>query len=505
MGLWNRIIGRSEERAVTYQTGVSCGLIQQPGYTGMPVTEQTALGLSALSCGIRVISEAVGSLPPTLYKTSDNATVLQTSHPLSALLRQPNPEATRPVLWESFVATGLLYGNGFLEIIRDGTGQPRELWNLHPQHVQVARDTGTGRLVYRVTATSGTVNVLDADSVIHVPFNVTPDGSVGYRLLTLARDTIGFGLAAQRYGCSLFRNMGRPAGVIEVPPTVKLNEDGRENLRRSFTANHSGENVGTTAIMEQGHKFTQLSFATNEQTQYQQLLTYFVYEVARLLNVPPFKLHSLETATWNNATQQQEAFLSTTLRPLLEKIECELEKKLLREGEQSGYEIEFDTHELLRADKPTRYTTYETALQGAPFLTVNEVRAEEGYGPIDGGDKFAVDAPAEAEQPSDQQPADDQGDTTDQGNEQTAPADGAPVADTALSGVQITALLGITDKVAAKAYPADAAIQIIAAAFPAMNLEQIKAFVSALAAAPAPQPPDEQPADDQGDTDQGAK
>ena len=387
------------------------------------------MGLSALSCGIRVISEAVGSLPPVLYKVTSKSTNKQPNHPLSLILKQPNPEATRPVLWESFVATGILYGNGYLEIVRDNSGRPVELWNLHPQHVQVLRDSATGRLVYRVTnsmsggapGTPGTQTQLDATDVIHVPFGITPDGSVGYRLLTLARDTIGFGLAAQRYGCSLFRNMGRMGGVIDVPPSIKLNDEGRENLRKSFTANHSGENVGTVGIMEQGLTFTPYNLATNEQTQYQQLLTYFVYEVARTLNVPPFKLHSLDSATWNNAAAQNEAFLSTTLRPLLEKIECELEKKLLMPSEISGYDIEFDTHELLRADQTTRYTTYETALQGAAFLTVNEVRAQEGFSPIDGGDELPVAAPeepkpqavADQEQQQDQQPED----TTDQGEE----------------------------------------------------------------------------------------
>jgi HK97 family phage portal protein len=406
-----------EERAITSQS--FGGILGSPGYSGIPVTEQTALGLSALSCGIRVISEAVGSLPPVLYKVTENNTKRQPNHPLSLVLKNPNPEATRPVLWESFVATGLMYGNGFLEIVRDQSGRCIEIWNLHPQHVQVLRDSVTGRLVYRVTNSmsggpggqAGTQTQLTSDDIIHVPFNITPDGSVGYRLLNLARDTIGFGLAAQRYGCSLFRNMGRPAGMIEVPCSIKLNEDGRENLRKSFTSNHAGENVGTVGIMEQGLTFTSIDLATNEQTQYQQLLTFFVYEVARLLNIPPFKLHSLDSATWNNSAAQQEAFLSTTLRPLLEKLECELEKKLLMPSEQGSFDIEFDTHELLRADKPTRYTTYETALQGAAFLTINEVRAEEGYPPIDGGDELPT---ALAPTPAQQQPNQDQQDQQDQ-------------------------------------------------------------------------------------------
>jgi HK97 family phage portal protein len=442
----------------------------------MPVTEQTALGISSLWCGIRVIAETVGSLPPILYGTNGQVKEAR-NHPLYPLLKsEPNPESTRPVVWECAVAMGILYGNFFMEIVRDGSGRPVALWNLHPHNVIVARDTETGKLVYRVqnSATGGPPGypgkstVLQSEDVIHVPMAITPDGSVGYRLLVMARDVLGFALATQRYGCSLFRNLGVPGGVIELPQGMKLNETAAENLRKSFRAETSGENVGSLLILEQGHKYTPQAQADNKQLQYTEILNFYVYEVARLLNIPPFKLHSLDSATWNSATQQQEAFLSTTLRPIIIKIEAELEKKLLMPSEKGKYKIEFDTHDLLRADKPTRYAAYALGLQNQPFLTVDEVRAEESLPPM---------------KPQD----------TDQGDDKTQPteevdAGAGPVQDTALSGIQITALLGITDKVVDKTYPPEAAIEIILASFPAMPPEKVREFVEALAAAPAPEP-----------------
>ncbi len=408
-----RLLGY-EKRAVTYNVGAQCGLIAAPSYTGMPVTEQTALGISALWCGIRVISEAVGSLPPTLYQETSAGKETAKNHPLYSLLhREPNPEQTRPVLWETAQAHALIYGNAFLEIERDGAGRPVALWNVHPQLVQVARDSATGQLVYRVTAgtsggppgSPGSVSILTAQDVLHVP-GLSSDGSVGYRLLQILRDSIGFGLAAQRYGCSLFRNMGMPGGVIEVPPHLKLDENGRANLRRGFRQEHGGENIGTIALMEQGFKFTPMSFATNQQTQYQQILNFFVYEVARMLNVPPFKIHSLDEATWNNAGAQQRSFVNDTLRPWLEKWEAEIEKKLLTQDEKSKYFVEFDTDCLLRADDQVRFQGYATASGNAPWLTVNEIRERENLPPIEGGDVLpgAKPAPEEQNKPGEDDP-----------------------------------------------------------------------------------------------------
>jgi HK97 family phage portal protein len=421
---WSKPAQREEERAITYQQAAAVGLVSGPTYSGMPVTEQTTLGISAVWCGIRVISEAVGSLPPILYQKTKVGRDVAENHPLSDLLEIPNPEQTRNVLWETAQAHALLYGNAYLEIVRDGAGRPVQLWNLHPTHVQVGRDSDTGTLVYRVqnSATGGPPGapggsqILSADDIVHVP-GLTPDGSVGYRLLALARDTIGFGLATMRYGNSLFRNLGRPGGVLNIPPGTKLTDDGYENLKRSFRQDHGGENVGSVAVMEQGITFNPFSLATNEQTQYKDLLQFFVYEVARMLNVQPSKLHSLEKATWGNLETLNADFLTTTLRPWLEKWEAEMERKLLMPGERKKYYVEFDTSCLLRVDQKTRYECYAIASGNTAWKTVNEIRAAENLPPVEGGDvlpstKPEPEAPAEdsADAPNTDQLPDDQGD-----------------------------------------------------------------------------------------------
>ena len=425
------------------------------------------------------------------------------------MLAEPNPEMTGLTFRETLQAHALLYGNAFAELVRDGTGRVVQAWPIHPLNVMVYRETDTGTLSYRVTVAAfggppgnlGEQIELAPENVLHIP-GLSPDGSTGYRLLTVARETLGFGQSAMGYGASFFRNACRPAGILNHP--MKLSDQGRENLRKSYDLLHAGtDNAGRMLITEEGMTFTPVQI-NNEQSQYQQLLEFYVREVARFLLIPPHLLMDLADAKWANITEQNRDYLGRTLRPWLERWEHEMERKCLTRAERdAGYFIEFDTSSLLRADQATRYAAYAVALAGQPFRTINEVRAEENLPPIDAGDVLA----------SDQQPG-DQG--TDQG-EQTAapgapPADAAPVQDTALSGIQITALLGITDKVVNKAYPPEAAVQIIAAAFPAMNPEQIKAFVGALAAAPtpeapaapAPQPPDEQPAEDK-TTDQGDK
>ncbi len=74
------------------------------------------------------------------------------------------------------------------------------------------------------------------------------------------------------------------------------------------------------------------------------------------------------------------------------------------------------------------------------------------------------------------------------GNQKAASAGG--VQNTALNGAQVTSLLLIADSVVTKRYPADAAENMIRAAFPLMPLSLVKSFVGSLAKHEPPAPPE---------------
>src|SRR5947209_13998005 len=421
MGFWSNIFRRSRlSPGINYQIGANAGFFDRPTRSGVQVTEATALGLSAVWCAVRTISQDVGTLSPILYRATDRTTDARKGHPVARLLRDsPNPEMTRLTFFETVQSHVLLHGLSVCEIQRDGAGRPIALWPIHPLNVQVFRDQSTGALTYRVTFTPSTADAahpvgtqvdLAAEDVLAVP-GLSPEGTVGYKLLTLARESIGFGIATQRYGAAFFGNSARPSGVLQTDGV--LSDPARENLRKSFNEFYAGvDNVGLVAVLEEGLKFTPWTL-TNEQSQLKDVLNWYVYEIARLFNIPPSKLWSLEKATWGNLETLQRDYLTSCLRPWLEKWEAELERKLLTPAERdAGLYIEFDTSALLRADQATRYTAYATALAGKPFLTVNEVRAMENRPAIDGGDVLA-DPPAQAPSQADDAQADPQPYTAD--------------------------------------------------------------------------------------------
>ncbi len=347
MSLLARLLHKAA-RAVTWEQDRTAGLVALLSAAGVPVNEREALGLSALWCGLRVVSEAVGMMPLHLYKKwLGDGRVRAEAHPLYYLLRtSPNPEHTRPVFFETLQSHALLHGNAYAEVQRSQAGGPVARWPIHPTRVRPGR-AATGAVVYQVAAGPGQPAVtLPAADVLHVP-GLGPDGSAGWRLVELGRNSLGFAIAAQRHGAAQFRNGGRPGGVITMKGAA--DPEATENLRRSWQQMHAGaDNAGKVPLLEEGMTFTPF-VPTNEQSQYTELLAFFVYEVARLLNVPPSKLHDLAKASWRNLETFNQDFLTTTLQPRLGKWEAEISRKLLP-NEQREYYAEFNPDVLVRVN-----------------------------------------------------------------------------------------------------------------------------------------------------------
>lgn len=380
------LFGWNEKRAITYATGSQSGLLSAPTRSGIHVTEETALGVSAVWCAVRVISESVGSLPLVTYRKGPNGERERAEdEPLYPILHtEPNPEMTRNVFFEVLMSHALLHGTAYAEIERNNAGDPIALWPISPQYVQVLRDTESGELVYRVVLPPGvlhnphdqTAQIIRQADMIAIP-GLSPDGSAGYHLLSIARDNIGFSIACDRFGSAFFGNGARLGGLLKSPN--RLSDEARENLKKSWSQQYSGvDNSGKTGLLEEGLTYDPISYK-DDGALYTTTRQFQITEIARLFNISPVKLHELGRATWGNLATLNTDFYITTLRPWLEKIESELERKLFGAG--SEYYCEFLADSILRGDTTTRYAAYNVAIT-AGFLTVDEVRGFENLPPL---------------------------------------------------------------------------------------------------------------------------
>lgn len=338
---------------------------------GIHINETVALGIPAVYACIRVLTEAIASLPLMTYERFDNGDKERAkTFSLYRLLHDsPNPLMTSFELRELLVGHLCLRGNAYCYIERDN-GEVVALWPLHPDKVTV--EVVGRELVYK-HQNDGTEKTYPMSDILHIR-GLSSDGIIGFSPLTLLRDTFGYSKAVQDYSSSYFKNDASPGGILTTAAT--LSTENKLNLREAWTGGHQGKGKHhKIAIVDNGLKWESIGVSPQD-SQLIESQKFSVVEIARCFRIPLNMLQDLDRATYNNITEMNRGFLIHTLQPWLTRIEQAMSKSLLTESEKEKYFIEHLTQGFLRADTKTRFESYKVAID-AGFLTVDEVRQLE--------------------------------------------------------------------------------------------------------------------------------
>ena len=362
--------------------------------SGKPVNERTAMQTTAVYACVRILAEAVASLPLHVYEYQDDGgKKLVHDHPLYYLLHdEPNPEMTSFVFRETLMSHLLIWGNAYAQIIRDGAGRVLGLYPLLPDKMDVQRDD-RGNIYYVYSRNSdenpmfkeyGDIR-LKAEDVLHIP-GLGFDGLVGYSPIAMAKNAIGLSIAAEEYGSSFFSNSGTPSGVLEHPGVLKEPEKVRDAWNDAYGGSSNAHKV---AVLEEGMKFNPISINPHE-AQFLETRKFQVNEICRIFRVPPHMIADLEKSSFNNIEQQSLDFVTNTIRPWLVRIEQTIFQQLLTEEEQKKYFVKFNVDGLLRGDFKSRMSGYAIGRQNG-WYSANDIRELEDMNKLPkelGGDRY---------------------------------------------------------------------------------------------------------------------
>ncbi|HEX6960834.1 MAG TPA: phage portal protein, partial [Lacipirellula sp.] len=300
--LLDAIFGRSSTRSLTPSPSDDYWYnpVGLSSAAGVRVDERTAINYSAVWCATRIICETTAWLPFVMFeKQASGGKREAVNHPIYPLVvGGPNQGMTNMIFREVMTARCVNWGNAYAEIERTRGGVPLNLWPIHPSRVKISdtkRETD-GRITYFVTNDDGGKTPVEAANMIHLIGANSDDGLFGRGVVRFGRESIGMGLATERYGAGFFGNGARPGGVLEHPG--KLGETAQKNLRESWNRVHQGPGSGhNLAILEEGMKYHTIDIPP-EQAQFLETRTFNITEIARWYGLPPHKLAELSRATF---------------------------------------------------------------------------------------------------------------------------------------------------------------------------------------------------------------
>ena len=364
--------------------------------SGKPVNERTAMQTTAVYACVRILAEAVASLPLHVYEYQDDGgKKLVHDHPLYYLLHdEPNPEMTSFVFRETLMSHLLIWGNAYAQIIRDGAGRVLGLYPLLPDKMEVQRDD-KGNIYYVYSRNSdenptfkeyGNIK-LKAEDVLHIP-GLGFDGLIGYSPIAMAKNAVGMTLACEEYGASFFANGANPGGVLEHPGVLK----DPSKVRESWNSVYRGvSNAHKIAVLEEGMKYQQIGIPP-EEAHFLETRKFQINEIARLYRIPPHMVGDLDKSSFSNIEQQSLEFVKYTLDPWVIRWEQSLQRSLLLPGEKGKYFIKLNVDGLLRGDYQSRMNGYAVGRQNGWF-SANDIREMENMNPIpdeEGGNLYLI-------------------------------------------------------------------------------------------------------------------
>ncbi|MBD5537688.1 MAG: phage portal protein [Lachnospiraceae bacterium] len=363
--------------------------------SGKNVNERTAMQTTAVYSCVRILAEAVASLPIHVYRYTETGKERVYDHPLYYLLHdEPNPEMTSFVFRETLMSHLLIWGNAYAQVIRDGNGRVLSLYPLLPDKMEVDRDEH-GQLFYTYTRNTdenpnfneyGRVRLRQED-VLHIP-GLGFDGLVGYSPIAMAKNAVGMTLACEEYGASFFENGATPGGVLEHPGVLK----DPAKVRESWHSVYGGsKNAGKVAVLEEGMKYQQIGIPP-EEAQFLETRKFQIDEIARLYRIPPHMVGDLDKSSFSNIEQQSLEFVKYTLDPWVVRWEQSIQRALFLPQEKKQYFVKMNVDGLLRGDYESRMKGYSIGIQNG-FMCPNDARRLESMDLIpeeEGGEYFLV-------------------------------------------------------------------------------------------------------------------
>lgn len=354
------------------------------GRNGFSGSKESAMRFSAVYACVKIISETIASLPLSVLSLVDGE-IKHDPHPLSYLIeKNPSDSIKKFNFWETMLSHMLLTGNGYAIIQRDKLFKPSKLILItNPEQVEIKFDPIKDKLYYTIEGKD-----YKNTDILHIA-GLSLDGVKGLNPIEYNRKTISTGLNEVSFQDTFFKNGAHLSGILSFPG--ELNDSAYTRLRNSWKKRNAGvENTGETAILEGGAKYEPIGIKPID-AQFMEQRRFTIEDIARIYRVPLHLLQDLSRSTNNNIEHQSIDFVQHTIRPIVKRIESEIDNKLFTEEEKRTGNVfaRYNLDALLRGDVQSRAAYYNT-LRYAGVLSANEIRTMEGWNKYTGGDDYLV-------------------------------------------------------------------------------------------------------------------
>jgi len=289
------------------------------------------------------------------------------------------------------IQDSLMFDGMCLERIYSRSGVPIAFKAIDGGAIHPRFDEDTRGYVYDEMINGAVVNTYTPDEVVYYVRNKTTDRRwLGYGISEVERliNTITCHLYAEEYNKRLFKSGHFLSGVVSLKGNISRSQF--QEFKRDFYSFVTGvENTNRVAIVNapQGIEFNSAIRSPNEMG-FSTFMDYMVKVASSVFMMDPVEINFFVTGGANNQGSQninlssQEFRLKYSkdagLRPLLDCVADFVNRSILDPVSEGEYALVFKG-----LDEDDKKTRQEYVIKSNKYLTINEVRALEGYPPLE--------------------------------------------------------------------------------------------------------------------------
>ncbi len=436
-------------------------------------------------------------------------------HPLSKLLKKPNPTQSGKDFTRNAVAFYLMAGNSYLTA--EGTGDSTlampttiaEIYAIRPDlTAPIPGAFGVAQYVFKNNGQEKywNVNPVTGEAAIRHWKSFNPiDTDVGLSIMESAAMSIDQHNAASEWNKNVLSNATVPSGAFKygdgrggiMPPQQ------REALRKEIDASMSGPLNARRPMLLDGALTWESMSMTPLEMDFIESKNLTTREICVAFGTPGQLMNIPGDSTYSNYETARLAFYEETVLPTLNELLDHLNAWLCPSfGDNVTIRYDEDSISALAPRRKEKWDSVEKCT----FITINEKRTATGYEPLTEPEADSVWMASglipmqsadggEDKLPPEGTPEDNPDAPLDAGKP-ASDANTAPVTDvqsSAMNGAQVAALQGIIQSVADKELPAATAQAMIQSAFPSISAAAVQEMLKPLASFEAAKKPDTVP------------
>lgn len=333
---------------------------------------------------VEAIAEDVAGVELEFYRKRGEEEERVYDQPVTSLIEHANLFMTQFSLIEITTQHLELTGNAYWYVGRGKRlGMPSEIWPLYPDTVKVASHPTEfiSGYVYQPRG-SGDQIPLKREEIIHFKYNDPDNLYYGIGPLQAAARDFDIYQSAQNLNFNLFKNGAMPAGIMSTDQPIA--QDTYDRLMKKFSDTYQGdENAFKTMFLSHGFKYSAMTINPADLLLIEQMRM-TQEDIRQIFKVPKTRLLSVDDVKFANFDGTERAYMRWNIVGKMKRLVGALNEFLLPMYGPMGEGHRFHFANPVPSDR--KLDAEIAALQVDKVRTRNEIRADLGLDPVQGGD-----------------------------------------------------------------------------------------------------------------------